>query len=97
MPEGQGAPRMTPVERGTSSGDGTITRAVRDLSVEEREKVLHWVPWRVGKTVGRLIFACVDPEDIDGVSDPLIGDMNTATLAEEAVSAHNAALRRVDA
>lgn len=56
------------------------------------------VPWRVGTKQGRTIYAVIDgrenpdPEGCDDTSkltDVLIGVMDTAELAEEAVSAHN--------
>lgn len=45
------------------------------------------VPWRVGRKVGRTIYAC--PFDPPSDSDPLIGLMDTPELAEYAVRAHN--------
>lgn len=47
-------------------------------------------PWRVGRKVGRTIYA-TPPGDEDGV---LIGMMDTPDLAREAVDAHNERLSR---
>jgi hypothetical protein len=47
-------------------------------------------PWRVGRKVGRTIYAMVGPEPSD--DDVLIGVMDTRPLAERAVAAHNAGL-----
>jgi hypothetical protein len=47
--------------------------------------------WRVGRKVGRTIYAQIGPEPSD--DDVLIGVMDTRALAEEAVAAHNATLR----
>jgi hypothetical protein len=60
-------------------------------------------PWRVGRKVGRTIYACkYEPGDLIGgrasglviVSDhdDLIGVMDTPELATAAVNAHNAAI-----
>jgi hypothetical protein len=46
--------------------------------------------WRVGRKVGRTIYAQIGSEPSD--DDPLIGVMDTLGLAEEAVDAHNARL-----
>lgn len=43
--------------------------------------------WRVGRKVGRTLYAMLYDEDSD--SDVLIGMMDTPQLAEEAVRAHN--------
>jgi hypothetical protein len=54
--------------------------------------VLMVVPWRIGGSVGRTIYAVLaGPEheharDDEGV---LIGMMDSAALAQEAVDAHN--------
>jgi hypothetical protein len=45
------------------------------------------VRWRTGRKVGRTLYAQPGPEPSD--SDPLIGVMDTAELAAEAVAAHN--------
>lgn len=47
---------------------------------------LATVPWRIGRKVGRTIYAVVGP---DRDSDELIGVMDTRELAAEAVEAHN--------
>lgn len=44
--------------------------------------------WRVGRSVGRTIYACVWPSDV------LIGVMDTPGLAIEAVDSHNARLAK---
>lgn len=46
--------------------------------------------WRVGRKVGRTIYAQVGPEPSD--DDVLIGMMDTEPLARCAVDAHNASL-----
>jgi hypothetical protein len=43
--------------------------------------------WRVGRKVGRTIYAQLGDEPSD--HDPLIGVMDSRRLAEEAVTAHN--------
>jgi hypothetical protein len=48
------------------------------------------MPWRVGRKVGRTIYAVIGDEPSD--HDPLIGVMDTKALAEAAVRAHNAEL-----
>lgn len=45
-------------------------------------------PWRVGRKVGRTIYAVVSPE-----RDVLIGLADTPLLAEDAVYAHNLVLQ----
>jgi hypothetical protein len=45
------------------------------------------VPWRVGRKVGRTIYAQTGPEPSD--DDVLIGVMDTPELAEDAVNCHN--------
>lgn len=46
--------------------------------------------WRVGRKVGRTIYAVIDQDNPEG--DPLIGVMDTPALAHEAVATHNAVL-----
>ncbi len=53
---------------------------------------LTLLPWRVGRKVGRTIYAVVSDNPSD--DDWLIGMMDTRELAAEAVSAHNARLER---
>ncbi len=48
------------------------------------------VEWRVGRKVGRTIYA--QPNDEPRDSDPLIGVMDTPELAQAAVDGHNARL-----
>lgn len=45
-------------------------------------------PWRVGRSVGRTIYAVRGPAA--SKNDALIGVMDTPHLAQEAVDAHNA-------
>lgn len=45
------------------------------------------VPWRVGRKVGRTIYAQHGPEPSD--DDRLIGMLDTPELAAEAVHCHN--------
>lgn len=45
------------------------------------------VPWRTGRTVGRTIYAMRGVRASD--TDPLIGVMDTPSLARAAVDAHN--------
>lgn len=53
----------------------------------------NWLFWRVGRKVGRTIYAQLGAEPSD--NDRLIGMMDTPDLATEAVSAHNETLKRV--
>ena len=48
------------------------------------------VPWRIGRKVGRTIYAQTGAEPSD--HDPLIGVMDSKALAIEAVQRHNEAL-----
>lgn len=48
-------------------------------------------PWRVGRKVGRTIYALVGGEPSD--EDELIGVMDSRAVASAAVEAHNASLR----
>lgn len=43
--------------------------------------------WRVGRKVGRTIYAQLGPEPSD--DDPLIGVMDTRGIAQAAVEGHN--------
>lgn len=45
-------------------------------------------PWRIGRSVGRTIYAVRGPKASD--NDLLIGVMDTPHLAREAVDCHNA-------
>lgn len=45
------------------------------------------LPWRVGRKVGRTIYAQLAADASD--DDPLIGVMDTRELAADAVGAHN--------
>lgn len=51
------------------------------------------VPWRVGRHVGRTIYAMGGTEPSRD-TDVLIGVMDTPELAAEAVAGHNARLRQ---
>lgn len=67
--------------------DGTYRGIVR-LAHEDALTV----PWRVGRRVGRTIYAVFsDEEDADG---ELIGMMDSRQLAAAACEAHNALLDR---
>lgn len=44
-------------------------------------------PWRVGRSVGRTVYAVTGPAA--SKADVLIGVMDTPFLAEEAVDCHN--------
>jgi hypothetical protein len=75
-------------------GAGPVASAVVELDDPSmRLTMLQWIPWRAE---GKLIFACVDPQDVQGLNDERIGEMISEQVAEEAVRAHNDALRRVD-
>lgn len=48
--------------------------------------------WRVGKRIGRTIYAVIEDDEMHPLPDdahPLVGVMDTAELAAEAVRAHN--------
>jgi hypothetical protein len=49
------------------------------------------LPWRIGRRVGRTIYAMTGAAPSD--DDPLIGVMDTRELAEAACLAHNFDLR----
>lgn len=53
------------------------------MPLQENERRL----WRIGRKVGRTIYAQVEREPSD--ADELIGLMDTEDLAAEAVRAHN--------
>lgn len=48
------------------------------------------VPWRTGRSLGRTVYARTGGDDWK--ADTVIGMMDTAELAEEACTAHNAGL-----
>ena len=82
----------------TSTSLGPIARAVRDCSPDLRGTMLHWLPWRVG--IGEnmnIVFACVDPDDEDGMDDVLVAEAISPVVAAEIASAHNRSLKDVDA
>ena len=73
---------------------GAVSSAIQQLEDPAiRSTMLHWIPWRAQ---GCYIFACIDPEDVEGVNDEQIGEMDSYKLAEEAVAAHNSVLGRID-
>jgi hypothetical protein len=51
---------------------------------------VYW-PWRTGTSVGRTLYAC-PPGSSHRNGEILIGMMDTADLAREAVDAHNGRL-----
>ena len=79
--------------------NGPIVRGVQiateKLTVDQRRQsqTLHWLPWR---HEGCQLYACVDPEDVEGINDIEVGSMLTEVMAGEVVMSHNAALRNVD-
>jgi hypothetical protein len=78
---------------------GLITRASASGSLSADESVSEsrtvetpqHSPWRVGRKVGRTIYAMVSGEASD--EDELIGVMDSRAVAESAVAAHNDTLR----
>ncbi len=74
-------------------GRGIIKKV--DMAVEEWQRY-RWscVPWRVGRSIGRTIYARLGTGYFDINSDIVIGMMDTPELAAEAVSAHNSRLRK---
>lgn len=52
---------------------------------------LMGLPWRVGRKLGRTVYA-MDGEDDNRNCDTFLGIMDTRTVAEHIVEAHNAAL-----
>jgi len=52
-------------------------------------------PWRVGRSVGRTIYAVTGPEATK--TDVLVGMMDTRALAAKAVAAHNLLLGKAKA
>lgn len=59
------------------------------IGAEPGHQGYEQVLWRVGRKVGRTIYAKLGDRPSD--SDPFIGTMDTRELAEEAVRAHNIA------
>lgn len=55
-----------------------------------RDPILVHKPWRMGRKVGRTIYAQIGPEPSD--DDPLVGVMDTRLLAADVVCSHNAVL-----
>lgn len=67
--------------------------AIRLERIVMKVKGASWeVPWRVGRKVGRTIYAQRGEEASD--DDALIGLMDTPRLAQEAIEAHNKSLRQ---
>jgi hypothetical protein len=54
-------------------------------------EMYEMLPWRVGRSVGRTIYAQLGP--LPTRADELIGVMNTPALAAEAVECHNERLQ----
>lgn len=54
------------------------------------DDVLLKVRWRVGRRVGRTLYAQISPSPDD--ADILIGVLDTTELAKEAAAAHNTML-----
>lgn len=52
-------------------------------------------PWRVGRSIGRTIYAC-PPGSTPRNGDFVIGMMDSPEIAEEAVRAHNERLHLFD-
>jgi hypothetical protein len=72
---------------------GRVVDRARRLLVTGRKEGLERVRWRVGRSVGRTIYAVVEaPPAVAG--DVLIGMLDTKELAAAAVRDHNAALER---
>lgn len=69
---------------------GVITTALQ--ASDDPMLAPNWLPWRVGRKVGRTIYAQLGVEPSD--DDVLIGTMDTADIAREAVNAHNSLLGR---
>lgn len=59
-----------------------------------KRRVQDWRtrPWRVGRSIGRTVYAMVG--EIPSKRDVVIGMMDSRELAERAVADHNAALGR---
>jgi len=60
------------------------------MSDRPLQRELRLLPWRVGRKVGRTIYAVVGETDSD--DDVLIGLMDTRELAAAACRAHNRAV-----
>lgn len=64
-----------------------IRHDARDL---DASRVLLYSPWRVGRKVGRNVYAYPGPDDPDYIGDGvIIGQFDTAELAQNAVDSHN--------
>ena len=74
------------------SGVGPVEGAVRQHPFDVT--LAQWLRWRTGRKVGRTIYAQIGEFPSD--DDVLIGVMDTPVLADDAVRAHNDALREVD-
>lgn len=51
-------------------------------------------PWRVGRKLGRTIYAQLGPEP--SADDPLLGTLDSPELAAEAVRCHNHLLKELN-
>lgn len=82
-----------PVPAPLDQGDvGPVERAMREQPFDVWQA--QWYRWRVGRKVGRTIYAQL--RDVPSDDDVLIGTMDTPVLAKDAVTAHNHALRAID-
>jgi hypothetical protein len=71
----------------TSSGMA-ITDAVA-FQAPDDPTLVQWLPWRIGRNgLGRWIRT-------ESAGEFFVGEMVTATVADDVVKAHNAALREV--
>lgn len=61
--------------------------SAHDARPEEQAAWLCRKPWRVGRRVGRNVYAQLGPDADDG--DVIIGQFDNAALAAAAVDAHN--------
>jgi hypothetical protein len=62
------------------------------LGTPEAPTVPAWLPWRTERKLGRTIYAQVGYEPSE--DDVLIGMMDTAELANEAIVTHNFVLKQ---
>lgn len=71
---------------------GRLVDVARRLMAGARKEALVNVRWRVGRSVGRTIYAVLEEPAVAG--DVLIGLMDSSALAAAAVRDHNEALER---
>lgn len=69
----------------------TLTRSRDDGAMDTSTPDPMTLPWRVGRHVGRTIYA-QGGEEASRDADVLIGVLDTPELAAEACAAHNALL-----